>query len=55
MSVHEDSNPVAWDDTAPAAPNERRRAWKAPSVTAVDLAEVTLAMGPGATDAGFLS
>lgn len=36
-----------------AASDEKRADWAAPSVTVIDLAAVTLAMGPGDSDAGI--
>lgn len=58
MIVHAQSPSGANADTADvtqAASDNQRFAWTAPSVTMVDLAKATLAMGPGVSDAGFLS
>lgn len=38
-----------------AASDEKRADWAAPSVTMVDLTDVTLAMGPGVSDVGIFS
>jgi hypothetical protein len=50
------SNPT--DDTVhvtPAVSGSQRPVWTAPTVTVVDLAEVTRAGGPGVSDGGIFS
>ena len=42
-------------DAGPPAPKSGRRAWKTPTLTIVDLADVTMAMGFGTSDAGIFS
>lgn len=55
MTARDDDRSPVENESGRQAHAKRRRPWKAPSATVVDLAETTMAMGPGVSDAGIFS